>query len=49
MCEHNIDIRINNGNVVSFCTKCGVILSVQAQAITEITNNQNKSGIILHD
>lgn len=28
-CTHDIDVRIENGNVVTFCTKCGMILDVQ--------------------
>ena len=28
-CTHNVDVRIENGNVITFCTKCGTILDVQ--------------------
>ena len=49
MCEHKIDIKIENGQIVSFCTKCGAILSVQPQNITEISCNTSGNGIILHD
>lgn len=28
-CTHNVDVRIENGNVITFCTKCGMILDVQ--------------------
>ena len=49
MCEHKIDIKIENGQIVSFCTKCGAILNVQPQNITEVSYNSTGSGIILHD
>lgn len=49
MCEHKVDVKIENGSVVSFCTKCGTILSVQPQSIREINTPQAGSGIILHD
>ena len=28
-CTHNIDVRIEGGQVITFCTKCGMILDVQ--------------------
>ena len=49
ICTHKVDIKVENGNVISFCSKCGAILSVQPQVMTEISYNNAGSGIILHD
>jgi hypothetical protein len=28
-CTHNVDVRIEGGQVITFCTKCGMILDTQ--------------------
>lgn len=28
-CTHNVDVRIENGNVITFCTQCGMILDIK--------------------
>lgn len=48
-CNHAVDVKVESGNIISFCTKCGAILSVQPQVMTEISTNISGNGIILHD
>ena len=48
-CNHTVDVKVDGGNIISYCTKCGAILTVQPQVMTEITCNNTGSGIILHD
>lgn len=48
-CVHNVNVKVEGGNIVSYCTKCGAILNVQPQVMTEISCNNTGSGIILHD
>ena len=49
MCNHKIDIKMENGNIVSFCTICGEILNVKPAQITEISSINQNGGVILHD
>lgn len=28
-CTHNINVRVEGGQVITFCTKCGMILDTQ--------------------
>lgn len=51
MCEHQIDTKIENGIVITFCRKCGQILDtkmVQAPTIT-CSGFTSNGGQILHD
>ena len=47
-CMHSVDVKVEGGNIISYCTKCGAILNVQPQVMTEISNVAS-NGIILHD
>ena len=55
-CTHNIEIKVVNGMTVSYCTKCGAILSQVMNKTTISTCESSIStslptngGQILHD
>lgn len=51
MCEHQVETKIENGIIITYCKKCGAILAQAPVAFNQsvsIEENSNNGGIILH-
>lgn len=56
MCEHQVNTKVENGMVITYCTKCGAILDTKVCSAPSVTcGSWNEGGLkdnggqILHD